>query len=192
MKRALACLAFTGGLVAIMTVALGCVDDDGAPRARDVLASSRAPGASGVPAAKREAIFVKPRKDQIDGYPCHECHDESMAPDNTERVLKESHGDVQLAHGGGRFWCTTCHGTTFDKDALVSLNGTRIDFDASYVLCGQCHFEKERDFLNGAHGKRLDTWRGEPRTVAACTTCHDAHDPAIKPRKPWRGPDAIR
>jgi hypothetical protein len=64
------------------------------------------------------------------------------------------------------------------------LKGDPIDFDQSFLLCGQCHFEQQRDFFYGAHGKRLGTWNG-PRNVMACTGCHDAHDPSLKERKPW-------
>jgi nitrate reductase cytochrome c-type subunit len=172
----------------VLSAALGCTDGDAQ------MTSARARETAKLSAAEAKAppsIVVEGRKDNMDGYPCHECHDDSNAPNTTVRELKDAHTDITLVHGNGRFWCTTCHGGDKDKDSLVSLKGERIDFDQQYLLCGQCHFEKQREFLYGAHGKHLGTWRGE-RTVAACTSCHDAHDPAIKPRKPWRGPDAKR
>jgi hypothetical protein len=65
------------------------------------------------------------------------------------------------------------------------MKGAPIDFDESYLLCGECHFAEKRDFLHGAHGKRVGGWQGE-RAALACTSCHDAHDPSIKARQPWR------
>jgi hypothetical protein len=92
-------------------------------------------------------------------------------------------------------------------DYLVSLRGRRIDFDRADLLCGQCHFEQQKDWSFGAHGRRagawpepakvplthdqlrvvdrstIATWNGE-RTLLSCTACHNAHSPAIKPFEP--------
>ncbi len=183
---------------AALAVTRGVPEVGAAPAAKpaDAKATAEAPAAPTLDKptdllARFPALVAEGRKDKMDAYPCSECHDESLAPNPTERVLTENHDDIVLKHGGGRFWCTTCHGASADKDSLVSLKGQPIDFDQSYLLCGQCHFQQQRDFFYGAHGKRLGSWRGE-RKVAACTSCHDAHDPSIKPRKPWRGPDATR
>lgn len=122
-------------------------------------------------------------------FPCKECHDESLPTDPKERAMPEDHGDIDLKHGGGRFWCLTCHDPD-NRDVLHGLKGQPISFDEPYLLCGQCHFRRQRDFLFGAHGKRIGTWRGE-RVLTPCTACHDAHDPSIKPRKPYRA-DRLR
>lgn len=123
-------------------------------------------------------------------YPCSDCHDGDYVVTNPRvRELVDMHDDTVLVHGGGRFWCLTCHGDP-DRDVLTSLKGQPISFDEPFLLCGQCHFQRQQDFFSGAHGKRLETWQGE-RKVEACTSCHDAHDPTIKPRKPF-APPAIR
>jgi uncharacterized CHY-type Zn-finger protein len=114
-------------------------------------------------------------------YPCSECH-EGLDPDFTVRELVEEHDTLKLFHGGGRFWCHTCHDPV-NRDVLVSLDKKPISFDQSFLLCGQCHFEAQRDFVHGAHGKRIGNWQGE-RVIAPCTSCHDAHSPSIKPRAP--------
>ncbi len=119
-------------------------------------------------------------------YPCSDCHDGvevEMNPTIRELMV---HDEIELVHGGGRFWCLTCHGEE-DRDQLASLKQQPISFDEPFLLCGQCHFQRQRDFFRGVHGKRLETWQGE-RRVAVCTECHNAHDPRIKPRKPFRPP----
>jgi hypothetical protein len=138
-------------------------------------------------------VTVSPRIPVLEDkgvYPCTDCHDGDMVENNPkERKLEDEHGELVLEHGGGRFWCLTCHHEE-ERDKLRSLKGEPIDYDDSHLLCGQCHFRSQRDFFFGAHGKRLDSWRGE-RKVLACTACHDAHSPSIKKRKPYRA-DRLR
>jgi hypothetical protein len=123
-------------------------------------------------------------------YPCSDCHDGDFVVTNPRaRELVDMHEEVELVHGGGRFWCLTCHGED-DRDVLSSLKKQPISFNESFLLCGQCHFQRQKDFFTGAHGKRVDSWQGE-RTLLSCTGCHNAHDPAIAPRKPF-GPPALR
>ena len=117
-------------------------------------------------------------------YPCSDCHAD-QEPDLNVRELDVEHQDIVLVHGGGRYWCTTCHGD--DRDHLVSLKGKPISFDKPYLLCGQCHFERQRDYFLGGHGKRIGSWLG-PKKLAVCTDCHDAHNPRIQPRKPQPPP----
>ena len=170
-------------LAIAMSCAVACEDASSAAVMTSELARKLAPSSDAAP-----SVIIETRKDKMNSYPCRECHDESMPADNTERVLKEAHTDIVRSHGGAEFWCNTCHAD--DKDWLASVTGKPIDFDESHRLCGQCHFEQQRDALHGAHGKHLGSWRESK--VAACTSCHDAHDPPFKPRKPYRGPDATR
>ncbi|MGB5884125.1 MAG: hypothetical protein WBG28_08515, partial [Desulfobulbales bacterium] len=65
----------------------------------------------------------------------------------------------------------------------VDMEGKQIDFDHSYLLCGQCHFRPKRDWLGGAHGKRVTYWAGK-RVVMNCTSCHNPHSPAFKTKMP--------
>ena len=62
-----------------------------------------------------------------------------------------------------------------------------MDFDEAYLVCGQCHFNRQRDWYLGGHGKRVGNWQGE-RTLYSCTHCHDPHDPITKPREPSKAP----
>ena len=124
-------------------------------------------------------------------YPCSDCHDGDYQISNPRvRVLEDMHEDIELQHGGGRFWCLTCHHEE-DRDSLASLKGQPISFDEAFLLCGQCHFQRQRDFFYGAHGKRLGSWQGT-RTVVSCTQCHDAHRPAILSREPYDPPEVRR
>ena len=128
------------------------------------------------------AFKVKLRKEsQLESYPCMDCHEDEET--NLEiRELEEEHDELTLEHGGERFWCLTCHQSD-NRDYLRSLKNNAIDFDQSYRLCGQCHFQRQKDWFFGAHGKRVGNWMGE-RKLYLCTECHDPHSPSIKPIKP--------
>ena len=128
------------------------------------------------------AFKVKLRKEsQLESYPCMDCHEDEET--NLEiRELEEEHDELTLEHGGERFWCLTCHQPD-NRDYLRSLKNNAIDFDQSYRLCGQCHFQRQKDWFFGAHGKRMGNWLGE-RKLYLCTECHDPHSPSIKPIKP--------
>ncbi|MDH5560138.1 MAG: cytochrome C [Deltaproteobacteria bacterium] len=127
------------------------------------------------------------RSDEIDSYPCTTCHgDEDLPPNPRVRDLEEMHAGVMLVHGNGRFWCLTCHSLN-KRDYLVSLKNQLISFDESFLLCGQCHYERQKDFFFGAHGKRKDNWILE-RKLAVCTECHNPHVTKIKSRRPVATP----
>ncbi len=127
---------------------------------------------------------VVPRKEDLVFYPCSQCH-EYLEPDSSVRELMAPH-DINLDHGAGRFWCLSCH-TLGDRDQLNSAMGEPVDFDAAHQVCGSCHGGRHKDWYFGAHGKRQSGWN-EPRVIYNCTHCHDAHRPAIQPRKPMPPP----
>ncbi len=123
-------------------------------------------------------FIVKLRKEsELDFFPCQDCHEEEE-PNLRVRELEEEHEDIELTHGDQQFWCLTCH-LSGNLDHLRSLEDRGIDFDRSYRLCGQCHFQRHNDWLFGVHGKRVGNWRGE-RNLYLCTECHDPHSPAIE------------
>ena len=70
---------------------------------------------------------------------------------------------------------------------LQTLAGQPVSFDQAYLVCGQCHFNRQKDWFYGGHGKRLHNWQGE-RVIYNCTFCHDPHDPTLKPRAPGPPP----
>ncbi|MGK5094828.1 hypothetical protein WDW89_22810 [Deltaproteobacteria bacterium TL4] len=126
---------------------------------------------------------VPPRKEtQLEAFPCSDCHEDDEINIDKERKLTEEHQSIVLDHGGGRFWCLTCHNLK-NMNYLRSLKDKEIDFNQSYLLCGQCHSPRQKDWFLGAHGKRVSTWTGE-RIILLCTECHNPHSPYIKPKQP--------
>lgn len=156
--------------------------------------------------AEAPPFKVETRQDKMQFYPCTNCHDNQFV-DRRVRKLTEEHRELVFEHGGGRFWCyDVCHNGR-DMNRLISYRRQPISYDESYKLCGQCHFERQKDWVFGGHGKRLGafavprnipekyeelkvadrqaigTWQGE-RVVHMCASCHNPHSPAIKPYTP--------
>lgn len=131
--------------------------------------------------ASAPPFSVVPRIDQLMFYPCSNCH-AALKPNPLPRKLIAAPHPAALRHGKGRFWCLTCH-TLNDRDHLHTLTDQPVSFDDAYLVCGQCHFNRQKDWYFGGHGKRLANWRGE-RVIYSCTFCHDPHDPTLKPRAP--------
>jgi len=124
---------------------------------------------------------VVPRKDHLTFFPCTACH-AALTPNPTPRKLVVAPHPAALDHGRGRIWCLDCHQLK-DRDHLHTFAGEPVDFDDAYLVCGQCHFNRQRDWYFGAHGKRADNWRGQ-RLIYDCTACHDPHSPSLKARAP--------
>lgn len=126
---------------------------------------------------------VLARKNHIERYRCSACHviEKKVLVSNGALL---THGDIAMNHGReeNNLTCVDCHHVQ-DRDALVDKQGEKIDFDHSYQLCGQCHFRQKRDWIGGAHGKRVTYWAGG-RVIRNCTTCHDPHAPRFKKRMP--------
>lgn len=135
--------------------------------------------------AQAPPFKVVPQKDKIALFPCSQCH-KFMPPNPQPRKLEAAPHQAVLQHGKGRMWCLNCH-LIDDRDYLHTVRGEKVDFDESYLVCGQCHFNRQKDWYLGGHGKRVGNWQGD-RTIYSCTHCHDPHSPAIKPREPSKLP----
>ena len=86
--------------------------------------------------ADAEGVFrVRQPLAYEDYFPCTGCHGE-MEVNSERRQLEEMHDDIVLDHGPKDRWCFDCHNPE-DRDTLRLANGTLIDFDDSYRLCGQ-------------------------------------------------------
>jgi hypothetical protein len=125
-------------------------------------------------------------------YPCTTCH--SVLKDNfMRRELTKDHTDIKLDHGPPERWCFDCHiQNNLGKLRLVS--GTTVRFTESYLLCGQCHGPKLRDWRVGVHGQRTGDWNGQKQYLL-CVHCHDPHSPRFKslvPEPPPQRPAAIQ
>ena len=128
---------------------------------------------------------VVPQKDKLTFYPCSQCH-KFMTPNPEPRKLEAAPHPAAMQHGAGRIWCLNCH-LIDDRDYLHTLKNQKVDFDEAYLVCGQCHFNRQKDWYLGGHGKRAYNWQGE-RMIYSCTHCHDPHDPVTKPREPHKVP----
>jgi len=123
---------------------------------------------------------VVPREGELSIYPCATCHG-PMPTNASPRKLFAPH-PAALEHGDGRFWCLQCHAPE-ERNQLQLMSDETVGFNDSWQLCGQCHYQPQKDWAFGAHGKRVDNWQGE-RVLYNCTHCHDPHSPNIKPRAP--------
>ncbi|MCU0934711.1 MAG: hypothetical protein MUF66_01265 [Gammaproteobacteria bacterium] len=144
------------------------------------------------PFANAPSFRVITRKKDGDMHPCGDCHDDAES-DRTPRDLQEPHDNFKLEHGlhgRGEFWCFTCHRVK-GQGGLKTLESERLVFDEAYVVCAQCHSQEARDWMHGAHGKRVERWQGE-RTLLNCTVCHFQHKPTIEPRQAVEPPPVRR
>ena len=128
------------------------------------------------------AFWVETRKDKMERFRCSRCHDNK--PVFSEKAKEVAHGEIKLVHGSKSkpLNCYTCHHKE-ERDSLETEKGEKVDMDHSYQLCGQCHFRQKKDWVGGAHGKRIKYWAGQ-RVVMACTSCHDPHSPRFAQRWP--------
>ncbi len=127
-------------------------------------------------------FLVETRKDRMERFQCSQCHNNRVV--KVAKAAEMAHGTIALNHGGQEkpLGCFSCHKED-ERDFLEAENGSKIDMDHSYQLCGQCHFRQKKDWAGGAHGKRVSFWAGE-RVVKNCTFCHDPHSPLFDKRWP--------
>jgi formate-dependent nitrite reductase cytochrome c552 subunit len=168
-----------GGVVEIYKNATAPVDDE-----KQVNAALTLPVPSVLVTEKyRGGRFrTETRKDKIQRFKCSQCHNNK--PVKIARAAEIAHGEIALNHGSEArpLSCYTCHKKD-ERDFLITEEGTKIDMDHSYQMCGQCHFRQKKDWVGGAHGKRISYWAGQ-RVVKNCTGCHDPHSPRFKKRWP--------
>jgi hypothetical protein len=127
-------------------------------------------------------FWAETRKDKVERFMCSNCHNNKKVTIN--KAVEIAHGDIILVHGGKKkpLNCFTCHDKD-ERDFLVTENGVKVDMDHSYQMCGYCHFRQKKDWVGGAHGKRVSYWAGK-RVVKNCTSCHDPHSPLFEKRWP--------
>jgi len=129
----------------------------------------------------KQAVPVPPPPFSEGVFPCSECHE----PDEVNlkrRELEDEHEAIKLHHGDRDRWCFDCHNPT-DRDKLRLASGRLVPFERSYLLCGQCHGPKLRDWRAGVHGKRTGRWDGVKK-YRLCVHCHNPHSPRFKKLKP--------
>ena len=128
------------------------------------------------------APVLLPGPEISDDYlPCSDCH-EGEPTNPTRRQLEEEHETRSQEFVHGTIWCLHCHDAD-DRDHRHLSDGTLVEFDDSWKLCGQCHAKKIKEWRAGMHGKRIGHWRG-PKQYYTCVKCHDPHSPHFKPIVP--------
>jgi hypothetical protein len=127
-------------------------------------------------------FWTETRKDKIARFQCSQCHNDKKV--TIAKAAEMAHGEIVLDHGGQEkpLSCFTCHNEN-ERDFLLTEKGVKIDLDHSYQMCGQCHFRQKKDWIGGAHGKRVYYWAGQ-RVVNNCVSCHDPHSPLFEKRWP--------
>lgn len=127
-------------------------------------------------------FFTETRTDKIQRFKCSQCHNNK--PVRVAQAAEMAHGEIVLAHGSEArpLSCYSCHNKE-ERDFLETEDGMKVDMDHSYQLCGQCHFRQKKDWVGGAHGKRIFYWAGQ-RVVKNCTGCHNPHAPRFEKRWP--------
>ncbi|MCP4749496.1 MAG: hypothetical protein GY866_01255 [Proteobacteria bacterium] len=183
-------------LLVFVFLVSGCRDPAGHSGVMETIKSATAPIAVGktevqaptgpkvlvVSTYQDRGFFTETRKDKMERYQCSSCHDNTeVRRANAKEVV---HGIIRLDHGAedDEKACATCHNSD-SRDYLVSDANNAIDFNHSYQLCGQCHFRQEKDWVGGAHGKRVANWDGK-RLIKNCTSCHNPHSPKFAKRWP--------
>ena len=138
-----------------------------------------------VPESENE-FYVLERQSMIKSYPCSNCHSVPLEELKAEsKDKKKAHWNIELVHAGSdAMECNTCHDTN-NLDQLKTITGKALTFDHSYKQCAQCHSQQYKDWIGGAHGKRVAGW-APPRLIYSCASCHNPHSPAFKPRWPAR------
>jgi hypothetical protein len=127
-------------------------------------------------------FWTETRKDKLERFKCSQCHNNK--PVRVELAADMAHGDVKLNHGSREkpLSCFTCHNKE-ERDFLETEEGMKLEMDHSYQMCGQCHFRQQKDWVGGAHGKRVANWAGK-RVVQNCVSCHNPHSPRFEKRWP--------
>jgi hypothetical protein len=127
-------------------------------------------------------FWVESRQANIKRFKCSGCH--TAKSPQIAGAAAMAHGVIRIEHGEqkGRLGCFTCHKED-ERDYLITEEGKKVAFEHSYQLCGYCHFRQKKDWIGGAHGKRVANWAGK-RVIRNCTSCHNPHSPRFVKRWP--------
>lgn len=118
-------------------------------------------------------------------FPCSTCHS-ALPVNRARRELTAMHTDIVLKHDETHRWCLDCHDAG-NRDRLHLAGGQPVLFEESYLLCGQCHGEKLRDWRAGVHGRRTGDWNGAKQYLL-CAHCHNPHQPRFRTLAPKPAP----
>ncbi|MGB0805434.1 MAG: cytochrome C [Salibacteraceae bacterium] len=137
--------------------------------------------------AEGRHFAVTNRENQITSFKCSECHNVPLAQllATKPKMGEKSHWNIEIKHASKNVMnCTTCH-SEGNMDKLHSITNEPISFNNSYQLCAQCHQTQYKDWVGGAHGKRIGGW-AKPVVKNTCVDCHDPHGPSFPHKFPSR------
>ena len=115
---------------------------------------------------------------------CSSCHGADIkfdGPIAQEAKYRTAHWQINIEHDP-LMTCAVCH-EQHNPSKLRSVYAGGIKREHAYQLCKSCHSTQAREWLGGAHGKRISGW-SDKRVIANCTSCHDAHTPRFGKRMP--------
>ncbi len=136
------------------------------------------PATAAPPRGEGQLVQAEPPPFSEGIFPCSACHKD--LPRNAERRELAFHDEQQAVfdHDAEHRWCLDCHDLQ-NRDVLHLTSGAPVPFESSFLLCGQCHGDKLRDWRLGVHGKRVGQWNGA-KTYFLCVNCHNPHSPRFK------------
>jgi predicted CXXCH cytochrome family protein len=91
-------------------------------------------------------------------------------------VFKAYSKEIVMNHMPEGDKCIICHQAKTPNQLLLR-DGTKIASSDVDILCGQCHGIKHRRWVDGLHGKVVDSWQKDKRKKLTCIACHDPHIP---------------
>jgi hypothetical protein len=104
---------------------------------------------------------------------CH-LHITSIASQYANSLInyeKSVHGRALLAGNNKAAMCVDCHGT--HKLQKASHPDSRINHFNVHNICGTCHAEVTKEYMESVHGKSLKAGNKES---PSCSYCHGEHD----------------
>lgn len=105
-------------------------------------------------------------------------------------VLSSYGKEIVMNHMPEGDKCIICHQAKMPNQLLLR-DGSKIASTQVDVLCGQCHGIKHRRWVDGMHGKVVDSWKAENRKRLSCIACHDPHNPKF-PNYEAKAPPHLR
>lgn len=136
--------------------------------------------------------FALARTPHLKKYPCMACHTGHETNHPNKEAHQLTHSDIKIQHSQTfKMDCATCHQKN-EPDKLTLINGETTHFNRADKLCAQCHFQQKKDWLGGAHGKRVHQWDSKERVIYTCTSCHNPHKPGFDKRWPLLTPKIPR
>lgn len=136
-------------------------------------------------------VEIAPRTPHLTMLPCQDGRCHAQGKISAEATpLEDFHRGKQLNHGSTVVWCAWCHSVQ-DLSKLRLLDGSEVSFDEGYMLCGQCHGDRLRDWNLGIHGRQTGSWSGL-KTRVSCPTCHNPHQPKFQPIEAKPAPLPLR